>query len=170
MTVAMTRVIAYFAAALLVLGAGTAAAQQDARTLFARGETAYNQGDYESAIRDWNAAYQLSPRPLIQYNLSQAFERLGRLDDARIALETYISQAEPSDTHQADARARLAAIRERLNRTGLHITGGAEGATILVDGQDRGRLPRPDPIQISPGTHQIEVRREGYDTFRATVV
>src|SRR5687768_7164478 len=109
----MNRGMAYSAGVLvLLIATAEGAAAQDARALFARGQTAYQQGDYESAIRDWTAAYEQEPRPLIQYNLSQAFERLGRLDEARVALETYISRAEPGDPNQGDARARLAAIRE----------------------------------------------------------
>jgi len=143
---------------------------EDARTLFMRGQSAYSQGDYDAAIASWTRAYELDPRPLLQFNLSQAYERLGRIEDAIRALELYLERADPSDEHQADARARVSSLRERLSRTSLRIVGGPEGATITVDGEDRGRTPRPDPIQVSPGSHRIVVTAPGQTTFNSTVV
>jgi tetratricopeptide (TPR) repeat protein len=143
---------------------------EDARALFQRGQAAYSQGDYEGAITFWTRAWELDPRPLLQFNLSQAYERLGRLQDAVDSLQRFIERAEPTDPHQADARARSASLRERIGRTSVRVTGGPEGATILVDGEDRGRTPRPDPIQVPPGSHRIVVRLAGYEDFNSTVV
>lgn len=143
---------------------------EDARTLFQRGQVAYSQGDYEDAIELWTRAYGLDPRPLLQWNLSQAFERLGRLEDAAAALETYLANADPADEHQADARARLGSIRERIAATGVTFRGAPEGATVLIDGADSGRLPRPDPVRVSVGSHRIVVRADGYADFTATIV
>src|SRR5690606_4206894 len=83
------------------MGLATAQAQDprsdQAREHFARGQTAYNQGDYEAAIREWNSAYELDARPRIQFNLAQAYERLGRLTEALTALDNYIEAADPND-------------------------------------------------------------------------
>jgi len=149
---------------------GEGEATEEARAHFQRGQTAYQQGDYETAIREWDAAYEADPRPRIQFNLSQAYERLGRLQDAAAALDRYLETAEATDENQADARARRSALRERVGRTGVRITGAPDGATILVDGQDWGRAPRPDAIGLEPGTHRIVIRLEGYRDFNATVV
>lgn len=145
------------------------AAQPDARELFLRGQAAYERGDYEDAVAAWEAGYALDPRPLLQYNLGQAYERLGELPKAVGAFEAYLEHASPSDPNQQRARAQLAAIRERLGRTSIVVAGGPEGATILIDGEDHGRTPRPDPIAVSPGSHQVEIVLEGYRPFEAAV-
>jgi hypothetical protein len=36
--------------------------------------------------------------------------------------------------------------------------------------EERGRLPRPDPFSLSPGSHTVEVSLAGHAPFRATVV
>lgn len=143
---------------------------EDARALFARGQTAYRQGDYDAAITAWTSAYTQDPRPLLQYNLAQAYERLGQLVEAKTALEKYVAEADPSDPNQGDARARLSSLRERLARTGVTLTGGPEGATILIDGEDKGRTPRPDAISVAPGNHRVVIRLAGYADFNSTVV
>jgi hypothetical protein len=140
-----------------------------ARELFERGQVAYTQGDYDTALELWRQAYGIDPRPLLQWNIAQACERLGQLEDAAAALELYLANADPSDVHQADARARLASLRERIAATGILFRGGPDGATITIDGADSGRLPRPDPIRVSAGSHDIVVTAPGYETFRSTV-
>lgn len=141
----------------------------DARGLFLRGQTAYSQGDYEAAASLWERAYALEARVGLQYNLSQAYERLGRLAEAATALDSYVNGTSPEDERLPDARARLAAIRERISRTAINLQGGPEGAVLLVDGEDRGRLPRRDPLLVSPGSHEIRVRAPGYHEFAASV-
>lgn len=163
-----TSVLFFLVLALLSLT--SVASAQDARERFRRGQTAYQQGDYEAAITEWSAAYQADPRPLLQYNLAQAYERLGRLTEARQALETYVAHAASDDTNQSDARARLSSLRERLSHTGVRVSGGPEGASILIDGHDWGRTPRPDMIAVEPGTHRLIVRLAGYQDFNATMV
>ena len=154
----------------LVSAPAAAQAPGDARAHFGRGETAYRQGDYDAAIREWTAAYQLDPRPLIQFNLAQAYERMGRLEDAARALDNYLQAADPSDPQQGDARARRAALQQRLSRTGVTVSDAPDGAAILIDGTEWGRTPRPDPIRIAPGGHQIVLRLDGYEDFNATIV
>jgi hypothetical protein len=152
------------------LTAVSAHAQDDARTMFQRGQVAYSQGAYEDAIAQWEGAYALDPRPLLQWNLSQAYERLGRLEQAAHALELYLQGADPTDEHQTDARARLGAIHERIESTGVILRGGPEGAMITLDGTDAGRLPRPDAIRTTPGSHHIIVRAPGQADFTTTFV
>lgn len=128
-----------------------------ARDLFDRGTAAYAVGNYEQAIRDWQTAYATDPRPRIMYNVSQAYERLGRLEEAIAALETFITTAQPDDSRYSDANARLAALRQRLALTGVMIHTSIEGGRILIDGADWGRTPRPDKIQVTPGPHQVVI-------------
>ena len=142
----------------------------DPRAEFQRGQTAYQQGDYDGAIAAWQRAYDADPQPLLLYNLSQAYERLGRLTEAVDALDRYLAGAAPDDRHQADARARVAALRERLARTGVVVRGAPDGAEISVDGQSWGRTPRPDAIRVEPGSHRVVVTLDGYEDFNSTVV
>jgi tetratricopeptide (TPR) repeat protein len=151
------------------LVASSAAAQESARELFERGTAAYHVADYESAISAWERAYALDPRPLLQFNLSQAYERVGRLADAVHALETYLDTAPADDPPRATAVARLASMRERLARTGVVVHANVDGAIVLIDGEERARTPRPDPIPVAPGTHSLVVRSPGYREHRAEI-
>lgn len=129
--------------------------QAQARTLFTEGEQAYRIGHYEEAVDLWQRAFALDARPRIQYNLSQAFERLGRLQEAVEALDAYIRTTPPDDPLYGEANARLSALRQRVALTGVRIIGGPMGSQIFVDEQAWGATPRPDRIPLAPGSHQI---------------
>ena len=151
--------------------AGGEAALADAREDFRRGEAAYQRGDYELAIQVWQDAFKQDPRPLIQYNLAQAYERLGQLNKAVEALSAFVDTGSPNDPAYGDATARLQALRLRLAASGVVIEGGADGAAVEIDGTSWGRLPRPDKIALVPGQHRIVVRLAGYrDTVMDVLV
>jgi len=160
--------------ATLLLGAFASpfvstASAQDARELFQRGRGAYETGDFEAAVEAWQAAYEPDPRPLLQFNLAQAYERLGRLQESLDAYERFLAAA-PSDAEDVPAaRIRAAALQQRLARTGIVLRGGPEGAAVLIDGTERARLPRPDPIAVPPGSYRVEVQAEGYEPFESVV-
>jgi hypothetical protein len=164
-----------FVACFCFLGASPSAMAQEAdaneaRDRFLRGQTAYQEGNYDRAIEEWQAAYAIDPRSRILYNLSQAFERAGRIVEAIRVLEDFLSRIEDGDPVRETAIARLASMKERLRRTGIRVTGAPEGAEILVDDESWGLAPRPDAILVEPGPHKVELRLEGHKEFRAQVL
>lgn len=145
--------------------ASPSATPPTAKELFERGRAAYDKGDYQTAVAEWQQAYATDPRPALQYNLAQAYEKLDMLPEAVAAMEAYLKGAPPDHPYQVDARAKIGGMRERLEKTGIQLVGGPEGATILVDGEDWGRLPRRDPIKLTPGTHVVRVEAVGRAPF-----
>lgn len=144
----------------LVVPADTAAqngAGAEARRLFQQGEQSYRLGHYEDAVASWLQAYELDPRPRIRYNLSQAYERLGRLAEAVEALDSFVRQTSADDPLFGEASARLSALQQRVALTGVRVVGGPAGAQIFVDDQAWGATPRPDRIPTAPGNHQISI-------------
>ena len=129
-------------------------AQADARRQFTQGEQAYRVGNYDEAVELWQRAYSMDPRPRIQYNLSQAFERLGRLEEAVSALDAYLRDTPPDDPLYGEANARLAALRQRVALTGIRIVGGGAGGQIFVNDQAWGATPRPDRIPVAPAANE----------------
>jgi len=154
-------------------GGGTALAQ-DARELFSQGQEAYAHGRYEDAIDSWDRAYALDPRPPLQYNLAQAYGRLGRVEDEQRALTAYVEGSRaagiPEDDEQlTSARARLVAIGDRIRRTGIQLSGVPDGARVAIDG-DRVEFAEGRSVPLAPGPHRVVVSLEGHEDFNTSVV
>ena len=124
-----------------------------------QGESSFSQGDYETAIENWRAAYRKDARPLILFNIAQAEERLGRLEEALDSLDRYLATAQPGELYEAEARAKRANIQARLEKTGIAISGAPEGCTINIDGKTWGLTPRPDSIKCDRGRMRSSCRK-----------
>jgi len=97
---------------LVLLTAPAHAADEDrAKELFRNGRDLYDNGRYEDAIAAWQAAYDLSEKPLLLYNLSNAYERTAQFEQALSALTRYRAFAKASEAETIDAR--IASLESR---------------------------------------------------------
>src|SRR5690349_4495104 len=71
----------------------------EARSLFDAGRTAYDAGRFESALRYFEDAYNLSHRAALLFNIASSADRLQRNDRALEAYRAYIA-AEPEATNR----------------------------------------------------------------------
>jgi tetratricopeptide (TPR) repeat protein len=91
-----------------------AATEQRAKDLFAKGDAAYAEGKYEEALAAFQESYDLSGRPQLLFNISNAAERLGKLQEAADALEKYLASGKAKDREIVQKR--LASLKERLDK------------------------------------------------------
>lgn len=88
-----------------------AANDQRAREVFQRGDAAYAEGRYEEALAAFKEAYDLSGRPQLLFNVSNALERLGRYTEAVESLEKYLASGKVRDRDVVQKR--LVSVRRR---------------------------------------------------------
>lgn len=86
--------------------------EAEARSHFDAGYAYFQEARYEDALREFDRAYELSPRPALLFNMSQCYERLGRLDEAIRYLERFIGASPPPSDRPFQER-RLANLRAR---------------------------------------------------------
>lgn len=94
--------------------ADVAADDARAKELYLRGDRRYAEGDYEAAVVAFAEAYRLSGRPALLFNLANAFERLGRYEQALDHLERYAAHA-PAHQQERVAK-RIASLKARAER------------------------------------------------------
>lgn len=83
-----------------------------ARVLYLRGDRLYSEGRYQEATEAFSEAYELSGRPGLLFNMANALERLGRLEEALAALRRFAPDAAEHD--RATVNARIASLETRL--------------------------------------------------------
>ncbi len=158
--------------AVLALGPTTARADEpSARAHYASGRAYYDQGRYEDALREFEEALRAAPdaqKGLMAFNVAQAQERLGRIADAVASFQRYLELV-PEAEDRATVTERIRTLQGRLAETGIALTASEEGARVFVDGQESGTTPLAEPIRVGPGSHELRVEKEGFQTFRLRV-
>lgn len=105
---------------LLATSIGVASAQtaedDEARTHFEAARLHFERGAYEQAQAEFQAAYDLSHRAELLYNLYLTAERLADFDAAIDYLERYLAEGSPDAERRASLEPRLANLRERRDR------------------------------------------------------
>lgn len=143
------------------LQAQNAEAPQEASRHFERGYQLAQEGNLEAAIVEFEQAYALKPHPLALYNLGQAYAASGRAVQAVATLRRYLTEAEPSDGHRAQANAMIEHQRQRVGELVLQVS--PAGAEISVDGVAIGTAPLRNPIELTAGTHGVLVSLSGHE-------
>lgn len=85
-----------------------------ARTHFEAGRALYQLGNYNEALREFAAGYQLAPRPQFLLNLGQCYRKLDDLANARAMYERYLKDAPASDPERPQAEQILAEIDKQI--------------------------------------------------------
>lgn len=90
--------------------ATSAANKAEAKKLVQEGIKAYDQKDYDKAISLYQRAYDLTKHPSLLFNIAQAHQFAGRLDEATRYYEQYLT-ADPNGDQAQAARDNLAVIK-----------------------------------------------------------
>lgn len=141
---------AFFAFALCAALSASAATAQTvvnpadvvAREHFMRGRDAFSQGDFASAAREFDQAYQLSRRPQLLYNIGTAYERLHNWNEANVAFRRYLDQV-PDAPDRAEVESRLRMIEVELQHQSEALQAPQTNTRVVV-------VERPVIVQAEP--------------------
>jgi hypothetical protein len=186
-----TVVAGLFVSAALAIAPHAAAAPREptpdevdrARTFFNAGAQAYSAARYGDAVRSFDQAYELAPRPQLLFSLAQAERKeFFATNDAsylRRAVQHYRSYLEqvPSGGRRSEATEAKADLEARLarldpqqaaassaqlekRRARVTVYSATPGAQASVDGGPAQELPYFGDLE--PGRHRVRVFAEGY--------
>lgn len=116
--------------------------EEQAKALYGQGEAAYADEEYEQALKYWQAAYDLSGRPLILYNMASAYEKLGRYPEAISALDEYWRFAPESER---------GIIERRIKSLEAKLDPDQESPATNTGGRVSGGGPSIDPAWVLVG-------------------
>jgi tetratricopeptide (TPR) repeat protein len=124
------------AAACFALSVARRAAAEDDATAKARvhlraGIADYDEGRYTEAANEMEQAYALRPLPDLQYDLAQCYERLGRLEDAAKAYESYVGARRDAPDLEL-VRKRIENLHERAKAVAAGQEAAAQASTESV--------------------------------------
>jgi hypothetical protein len=152
-----------------------------ARTFFNAGAQAYSAARYAEAVRSFEQAYELAPRPQLLFSLAQAerkeFFASNDGSYVRRAIAHYKQYLEqvPSGGRRSEATEAKADLESRLSRLDpqqaaaapvekrkarVTVYSATTGAQASIDGGPPQELPYFGDLE--PGKHRVRVFAEGY--------
>src|SRR5262249_37334615 len=127
-----------------------------------------DKGQHDKALALFKEAYDLLQEPGYLYNIGIEYQALGRDVDAYDAFERFLKDVQKIPPEFiADANQQQRELRKRLGELEVRCT--QEGARIFVDDRDSAQTPTDAPIRVSAGAHRLSVRKDGFETFQASI-
>jgi hypothetical protein len=145
----------------------TPAQEQEGRAHFERGLGLFQSQDFNGALAEFQAAYEIGRRPNVLYNIGVTQQALHHYPEAARAIEQYLREANPPADRRAQVETGLREIQQYIGH--VNLTGLPNGAVISVDGDRVGTTPLAAPLAVGTGRHVIEVQADGYIDGRETV-
>jgi tetratricopeptide (TPR) repeat protein len=160
--------------------ASNALADSSAAAAFSAGMTAYDKGDYTTAIAAFEATFRLDPRAEVAFTLAQAHRNqyfadkdITHLHRALGLYRHYLVES-PNGRRVTHARLHLETIEailaslppaapspETPQPTQLLVTADAPGARASVDGAPAAAVPLV--LDVGAGAHRVHLEAPGYE-------
>ncbi|MFT5353439.1 MAG: tetratricopeptide (TPR) repeat protein [Polyangiales bacterium] len=123
-----------------------------ARSLYLRGDRLYSEGRYEEATAAFQESYDLSGRPGLLFNLANAYERLGQLEEALQALQRFAPDA--PEHQRATVNTRISTLEERLREQdeARRATEALSATTAVVPASDASASDAPATPERAPSS------------------
>lgn len=150
-----------------------------ARAVFLAGLRAFEQANYAQALESFEEVQRLAPSPEVWFNIARCHEELGEPGRAVGYLHRYLQEhADAPDRIEVEARiARLAELVDgdaqvpeppADGQLELRLDGTVAGPIhVRVDGRPATSEQLAGGLRLPSGVHELEVRAEGRERFRA---
>lgn len=160
-----------FSLVVLSLPAGAIAEQRSeeerlAEQAFQRGTRLFEAEDFLGAAREFEEAFRISPIASVHFNIARSYELAEMRELAAQHYRAFLDARAGNPERRQTVRQRLDALGEGLGW--VAVTTEPAGATLLVDGQERGISPAT--LAVTPGSHTLEARLEGQTASRSVEV
>jgi hypothetical protein len=142
----------------------------EARRHFEAGVALMSVENWEPALLEFERSLQILSTRSALFNLGMCQKGLFRYIEAMRTFQEYM------DRYSAEATAQeMAQLNENMEVLQLllgtiRVTVNVEGATVIVDGEEAGRSPLAEPVQVVSGRHTVSVQAEGYNPAEQEVV
>ncbi len=148
-------------------GASADDKKKEAKEHFDKGVALMKAEAWDAALAEFTVSLSLFPTKNGRKNAAACLKSLGRFDEALEMYQLLIKDhASAMDPAELDAANKAMAELRALTGT-IQINSNVAGATVVVDGRDRGKTPLPGPVVVAAGTRVVRVSKEGYVPFEA---
>lgn len=124
-----------------------------------KGKRAFLAKRFDEAIRHWQQAYSLWPKPQLLYNIALAHARATRPIRAMSFLRAFFSEAKNQRQKRGLMRRARKLERSLQPQVAVLDLSGPKGAEVYLNDKRAGTVPLEAVLR--PGPHRLEVRAKG---------
>lgn len=172
---AMACLLVVLVALPVVASADDDAKRNQARSLLLEGDKKFRRGErllqrgkmedafveFELALAEYQAAYELYPNPQIFFPIAQAEQRLGRFVEALGHYQQLLDEGNKLSAElRSQAKVNILEVKKNLAAFMLEIS--PDTSVILIDGKEVAAGPLSQPLFLEPGEHTYAVKAEGH--------
>lgn len=145
-----------------------------ARQLYNEGREAADRGQWGVAYERFKASYELAPRAVTLYSLSEAMGQTGRLVEASEGYRRFLRETSDGGNVQTRelrdvARSEIERLDKQVARLVLEIVNADPDDAIEVDDTEYPHAVLQQPLPANPGSHVVRIRRGGIALATRTV-
>jgi tetratricopeptide (TPR) repeat protein len=132
------------------------------------GRKAYSRGDYEGAIEEFKAAFDIKPAGGALYNIAKAYEKMTRYEEAIDYYQQYLD-LDPNVSDRGDVEEIIKRLKKSLKEKfqELAVSSDPPGADIYLDDRNTGLQGQTNfRIKVTPGPHVIYLDANGYEPVK----
>lgn len=135
--------------------------QAQADRHFKNGVALFVEAKYTEALAEFERAYEISPHPLVLYNIAGCHRELSNYAEAVKLYRRFLAEGKGQvpAARLTTAQVELDGILARIAR--VTVTASPDGAELFIDGQSLGTLVEM-PLIVSPGEHRLAAKAPGY--------
>jgi len=152
-----------FAVVMALSLSGEALAQgqgTDARRAFEQGVQLLEDARYAEAVSSLERSLAIREVPPVLYNLALAYRGTGAYLRAIATFERFLAVAPPREPLRGDAAAIIAELRRAIARVRINVQGRA--SEVRLDDRVISQGDVETSVELDPGRHVVEARRQGY--------
>lgn len=143
---------------------------EQAKELFFTGQQAYQDEDYTAAAEAFLAAYQLSGRAELLYNVGRSYWQAGALVEAQDYLQQYINAMPEAPNAEEVIEAIIEIQQEMVTQMAtVNVSASQAKLSVYVGDEDEPRCKLPCSVTLMPGEHTLSIRIPRADTLTRTI-
>ena len=138
----------------------------------AAGRKAYAAGDYEGAIAEFKAAFDIKASTGALFNIAKSYEKMGRYEEAIDYFQQYLD-LEPNATDRADIEESIKRLKQSIRSRfqELSVASDPPGADIYLDDRNTGLQGQTNfRFKVTPGPHTLYIDLNGFEPIKREFV
>lgn len=132
------------------------------------GRKAYARGDYEGAIPEFQAAFEIKATTGALYNIAKCYEKMARYEEAIDYYQRYIDlDPKVSDADDVKATIKRLTLEIKSKFKDLNVSSDPPGADIYLDDRNTGLVGQTNfRFKVTPGPHIVFVDANGFEPVK----